>query len=273
MEAILQFELFNVGEYSLTLYALIKVVLMIFIVKLILWAIKNAFDKAWSFRKLDLGSEYALFKIVSYLIWIIAVVLILEMLGVKITILIAGSAALMVGVGLGLQQTFTDIISGIILLFEGSTKVNDILSVDGTVVRVEKIGLRTSKVKNRDDVTIIIPNSQIVTNKVVNWSHQQIKTRFHISVGVAYGSDVDLVMRLLEESATKHKMTSKSPKPEARFVSFGDSSLDFELLFWSKDIFRVERAMSDIRRTIDRKFRENDVSIPFPQMDLHLKSN
>ena len=111
---------------------------------------------------------------------------------------------MLVGVGLGLQQTFNDVISGIILLSERSIKVDDVLEIDGDVVKIQDIGLRTSKGLNRDDISIIIPNSLITTNKVINWSHQSKKTRFRIDVGVAYGSDVDLVIKILEESAFEH---------------------------------------------------------------------
>jgi small-conductance mechanosensitive channel len=187
--------------------------------------------------------------------------------------LIAGSAALLVGVGLGLQQTFNDIISGIILLSERSIKIDDILEIDGDVVRIQKIGLRTSKGLNRDEISIIIPNSLITTNKVINWSHQARKTRFRINVGVAYGSDVDLVLNILEASALEHPDISDATQIEARFINFGNSSLDFQLLFFSESVFRIEKVKSEIRKIINRKFIENKITVPFPQMDIHLKSD
>ena len=121
------------------------------------------------------GNLFALLQIFTYVLWIISFTVILETIGVKMNVLLAGSAALLVGVGLGLQQTFNDIISGIILLFEGTTKVGDILEVDGDIIKIENIGLRTSKAINRDQIVAIIPNSQITTSKVVNWSHQTKK--------------------------------------------------------------------------------------------------
>jgi small-conductance mechanosensitive channel len=202
-----------------------------------------------------------------------AIGLLLETIGVKVTLLLAGSAALLVGVGLGLQQTFNDVISGIILLSERSIKIGDVLEIDGDVVKIEGIGLRTSRALNRDDISIIIPNSLITTSKVINWSHQSKKTRFKIEVGVAYGSDVDKVIKILEESAYEHPEVSNRDLVEARLMNFGNSSLDFELLFFSKNIFRIGKAKSDIRRIINKKFAENKITIPFPQMDLHLRSN
>jgi len=203
---------------------------------------------------------------------VIAVGFILEIIGIKVTVLIAGSAALLVGVGLGLQQTFNDIISGIILLSERSIKIDDVLEIDGDVVKIQDIGLRTSRGLNRDDISIIIPNSLITTSKVINWSHQSKKTRFRIDVGVAYGSDVDLVIKVLQESALEHPDIYDKESIEARLVDFGNSSLDFQLLFFSTNIFRINKVKSEIRRIINRKFAENKITIPFPQMDLHFKS-
>lgn len=216
--------------------------------------------------------QYALYQIITYIIWVIAIVLALESVGVKVTILIAGSAALLVGIGLGLQQTFNDIISGIILLVEGSIKVGDILEVDGNVVRVKKIGLRTSIVEDSSEIVVILPNSKIVTDKVVNWTFNYEGARFTVSVGVAYGTNVDLVFKILVESATEHPLCNQEKKPFARLTNFGDSSLDFEVYFWCHEMFGIEQVKSDIRKTIAHKFGEHDIVIPFPQRDLHFKS-
>ena len=269
----LEFELISVGEHKIQVYTLVTILMIFLITKLILWLIKKTLFSKRKFKKLDKGSSYAIFQIISYIIWVIAVGYILETIGVKVTVLIAGSAALLVGIGLGLQQTFNDVISGIILLSEQSIKIDDVLEIDGDVVKIQSIGLRTSKGLNTNDISIIIPNSLITTNKVINWSHQTKKTRFKIDVGVAYGSDVDLVIKILEESAFEHPDISDRELTEARLVNFGNSSLDFRVLFFSKNIFRINRVKSDIRRIISQKFAENGITIPFPQMDLHLKSN
>jgi len=186
--------------------------------------------------------------------------------------LLAASAALLVGIGLGLQQTFNDIVSGIILLSERSIKVGDILEIDDDIVKIIHIGLRTSEGLNREEISIIIPNSLITNNKVVNWSHQAMKTRFKVSVGVAYGSPVDKVIKVLKESAIEHPEISDDTKIEARLVNFGNSSLDFQVLFFSDAIFKIEKVKSEIREIICRKFIENNISIPFPQMDVYVKS-
>jgi len=269
----LEFEIISVGEYKIRVYTLVTILIIFLITKLVLFLIKKTLFLKRRFKKLDRGSAYALFQIISYVIWVIAVGFILETIGVKVTVLIAGSAALLVGIGLGLQQTFNDVISGIILLSEQSIKIDDVLEIDGDIVKIQSIGLRTSKGLNTNDISIIIPNSLITTNKVINWSHQTKKTRFRIDVGVAYGSDVDLVIKILEESAFEHADISDRELTEARLVNFGNSSLDFQVLFFSKNIFRINKVKSDIRRIINQKFTENKIPIPFPQMDLHLKSN
>jgi len=269
----LELELFSVGKYEIRVYTLASILATLLITKFIVWLIKKALFRQGKFTNFDKGNAYALFKIVEYTIWVIAIGFVLETIGIKVTVLIAGSAALLVGVGLGLQQTFNDVISGIILLSEKSIKIDDVLEIDGDIVKIQSIGLRTSKGLNTDDISIIIPNSLITTNKVINWSHQTKKTRFRIDVGVAYGSDVDLVIQILEESAFEHPDISDRELIEARLINFGNSSLDFQLLFFSRNIFRINKVKSDIRRIINRKFNENNIIIPFPQMDLHLKPN
>ena len=269
----IEFEIISLGEFKLKVYTLLSVLIIIFVTKLILWLIKKALFRKQKPNKIELGNIYALYQIIKYVIWVIAFGLILESLGIKVTVLIAGSAALLVGVGLGLQQTFNDIISGIILLSERTIKVGDILEIDDDVVTIQNIGLRTSSGLNRDEISIIIPNSAITTNKVINWSHQSMKTRFRINVGVAYGSNVDLVMKVLSESALEHPDISDKTSIEVRLVDFGNSSLDFQVLFFSKNIFRIEKVKSDIRKIINQKFTENNIAIPFPQMDVYIKSN
>lgn len=270
---VLEFELISIGEFKMRVYTLGIILLIFLITKTLLWLIKKALFRNHPKRELDAGNTYALFQIIKYVFWVIAVALFLETIGVKVTVFIAGSAALLVGVGLGLQQTFNDVISGIILLSERSIKIDDVLEIDGDIVKIQNIGLRTSKGLNTDDISVIIPNSLITTNKVINWSHQSKRTRFRIDVGVSYGSDVDLVIKILEESALEHSEVSDRDLTEARLVNFGNSSLDFQVLFFSNNIFRISKVKSDIRRIINRKFAENNVTIPFPQMDLHLKSN
>jgi small-conductance mechanosensitive channel len=269
----LEFELLHIGEYSIRVYSLVSILFIFLITKFILWVIRKALYRKEKLNTQEKGNLYALYQIIKYVVWVISIAFMFETIGLKITVLLAGSAALLVGVGLGLQQTFNDMISGIILLSERSIKVGDILTIDDDIVKIEDIGFRTSKGQNRDEISIIIPNSLITTSKVINWSHQTKRTRFKIDVGVAYGSDVDLVMNILRECAEAHPEVRKNELIDVRFVNFGNSSLDFQLLFFSENIFRIEKVKSDIRKIINKKFVEHHIEIPFQQMDLHLKTN
>jgi len=141
----LEFVLISAGEYKIRVYTLVTILLIFLVTKLVLWLIKKTLFHKRKFNKFDKGSAYALFQIIKYIIWVIAIGFILEAIGIKVTLLIAGSAALLVGIGLGLQQTFNDVISGIILLSEQSIKIDDVLEIDGDVVKIQSIGLRTSK--------------------------------------------------------------------------------------------------------------------------------
>lgn len=272
IDNILSFVLLHYKGHSLTVFELVSVLAIFLVTKIFLWLIKKTLNRENKFHKLDKGSLFALFQLIKYIIWIISIGFMLEMIGIKITLLLAGSAALLVGIGLGLQQTFNDILSGIILLFEHSVKVDDILEIDGDIVKIQEIGLRTSKGLNRNQIVVILPNSLITTNKVINWSHQTKKTLFKIDVGVAYDSDVEFVIELLEKSVLEHPEILKDDLLEARLVNFGSSSLDFQVLFYSQNIFYIEKIKSDIRRIIIKNFNEHNITIPFTQVDLNMKS-
>lgn len=273
LQDILDQVLFSVGSYSLKVHMVVMVLLIIIITRIVLWIVKKMLFRRSDVDEHQKGNIHAIYQIIRYVLWIGVFGLILETIGIKVTLLLAGSAALLVGIGLGLQQTFNDIISGFILLTERSIKIGDVLEIDGIVVKIQSIGVRTSKGLNTDDISIIIPNSLITTNKVINWSHQNDKTRFRIDVGVAYGSDVDHVIRILEESAFEHPDVFDRDLTEGRLMGFGSSSLDFQLLFYSKSTFRIGSVKSGIRRIIVRKFNENNIIIAFPQLDVHLNQN
>ena len=163
--------------------------------------------------------------------------------------------------------------SGVAILFEGTLKVGDIVEIrDEIIGKVIEVGLRTTKIDTRDNIVMIIPNSKFVTDIVINWSHMEKKTRFRVEVGVAYGSDVEKVTKILLQYADNHSNISTSPKPFVRFKNFGESSLEFQLLFWTTDTFSVENIKSQIRYKINAAFKVQGVQIPFPQRDIHIKS-
>ena len=173
---------------------------------------------------------------------------------------------------MGIQTIFADIVSGFILLLERPLKTNDIIDVDGIVGKVENICIRTTTLYTRDDTIIRVPNSKFTSEKIINWSDIKTNTRFKVSVGVEYGSDIELVIKCLKECAVAHDKTDKYPEPFVRFEEFGESSLNFSLFFWSSENMRIETIKSDIRIFIDKKFREKSITIPFPQRDIHMIS-
>jgi len=273
LQEILQYKIIDLDNFSLTPYHILLILAVIIIAKVSLWAIKKFILREELKQTVGEGRQHAIFQIIKYVVIVIAIVVILESIGVRVTILLAGSAALLVGLGFGLQHVFHDFISGLILLFEGTIKVGEVIEIEGLVGRVERIGLRTSEIETRDNIMMIIPNSKFTTEKVINWSHSMRYTRFRVNVGVAYGSDTKLVKRVLLECAEEHNFVAKKPSASVRFLDFGDSSLGFELLFYSDNMFRIERVKSDIRFLIDKKFRDNKIHIPFPQRDLHIRSD
>lgn len=270
----LEFDLLETKDFDVTVYEILIILLLLLSTILVMRVLRRVFRARERRKEFDPGRSHAILQILKYVVYIVIILISLEIVGIKITILLAGSAALLVGLGLGLQQIFQDIMSGIAILFEGSLKVGDIVQIqDDLIGKVIEIGLRTSKLETRDNIVMVVPNSKFVTDIVINWSHIEKRTRFHIDVGVAYGSDVEKVTRVLLQCAEDLKTVSKSPAPFVRFNDFGNSSLDFQLYFWTTETFQVEYIKSEIRYKIDAAFRANGVHIPFPQRDVHIKSN
>lgn len=217
---------------------------------------KNKFDTVFSFGK--------------WLLYIVIFLTTLSSSGVNVSAIFAASAALLIGIGLALQTFFQDIISGIFIILDKSVHVGDYIEMDGKVGRVEEIKLRTTRAVTIDNKVLIIPNHKYLTNSLYNWTQNGTRTRESVLVGVAYGSDVHLVKKLLEQAADEHESILKNPKPLVLFNNFGDSALDFELIFTLNNSFKVVIIKSDLRFKIDKLFREHNVSIPFPQRDVHV---
>jgi len=270
---IINYQILKNEHVTLTVYNIVIVVIVLLATFFILSLIRRLFKKFIERQEEQRRSYWSLYLILRYVVWVVVIVLLLETSGVKITVLLASITALLVGVGFGIQQLFSDIASGIVLIFERNLQINDIVELeDKTVGKVLHIGLRTSKLKTRDDVILVVPNSKFVNDIIINWSQMDYNTRFSVAVGVAYGSDTKLVTNLLLDCALKNNNISLHPKPFVRFNNFGDSSLDFQIYFWVKEPFLVENTKSDLRYAIDDAFRKHGVHIPFPQRDVYIKS-
>lgn len=171
----------------------------------------------------------------------------------------------------GLQHTFNDFISGVILLFDGSVAVGNVVQVGELIGRIKKINIRTTTLETPESISVIVPNSQFTQDRVINWSHNVEATRFSVQVGGAHGgSAVAKVMEALYKATTPHRAVLKHPPAVARFMDFSDSALLFEILFWTEEVFSVEFIKSDLRVSIDAAFRQEGIRILFPQRDLHI---
>lgn len=271
LQEILEFQLIGYKDFSLTVFNL-GLVVGIYLFTWIALKIFHTFINRSIKRRdwMERSSLYALEKLASYFAYTLATAFALESVGVDLTIVLAGSAALLVGIGLGIQQIFNDFTSGLILLFGGTVKVGDIVEFNQTVGRIIEIDFRTSKIKTRDGITIIVPNSKLVSDNVINWTTMDDLTRFNVKVGVAYGSETDKVRDILTDIAKNHPAVDQNMPVKVQFKDFGDSSLNFEVFFWARNSWEIEFVRSEIRFSIDAAFRENNIRIPFPQRDVHM---
>ncbi len=227
-------------------------------------------------RKMEIEDKnkfISVFKFIRYVVYLGVVVFTMSTAGIDITILITASAALFVGLGFALQELFQDIIGGIFIIVDKSLSVGDIVEVEGKVGKVFDIKLRTTRCITRDDKVIIIPNHKFISETIFNYTQNYKTTRESVKVGVAYGSDVNLVTKILEESVVSQKGVLKSPKPFVIFEDFGDSALLFSINFFINDSFTDPRIKSAIRYKIDADFRKHNITIPFPQRDVHIKKS
>jgi len=264
-------KIINGETVSFGLSNILQAILIILIGRITIWVIVNVFlFRLFKKRSIDVGSQYAINQLVKYIISVIAIIWALDVFGINMSLLVGGAAALLVGIGLGLQQTFNDFISGLVLLFERSVSVGDILEVDGIVGRVKIIGLRASTLETRGNVSLLVPNHKLVNEKVINWNHESDKVRFDVDISVAYGSDTAEVKKLLLLAVKSNPYIIDYPAPFIRFLAFGSSSLDFKLYFYSKNLMVIEDVKSDIRLEIDRLFREHKISIPFQQQEIRI---
>jgi len=271
IESILKYRIIDIGKLSVTAGNLIGITVLIlltvFLVRLITSFIKRRGGRSSGTD----GRLLSIIQLVKYGIWTLAVVVGLQTLGVDITIIVASSAAILVGLGFGLQNVFQDFVSGIILLAEGSIHVGDIVEVNGKVVQIKEISLRTCSVSTREDNVLIIPNHMFIQDAVINWSHNLEPTRFSLEVGVSYSSDVRLVSQVLIQCAESSDEIIKSEgyMPFVRFTEFAESALVFELIFWSNNLFRIENTKSNLRYRIMEAFGEQGIVIPFRQVVIH----
>ena len=255
-------------EASISMQTILLVIFVLLLTAYVLKLVRNLVT-----RKLPVNDKAKFGSVFNYLKWLAYVVIFLVTLhtsGVNVTAVFAASAALLIGVGLALQTLFQDIISGIFILVDQTVHAGDIIELEGKIGRVEEINLRTTRAVTIDNKVMIIPNHLYLTNTLHNWTANGEETRESVEIGVAYGSDVQLVKKLLLEAANSHSSVLKSTKALVYFSDFGESALNFRVAFSLNNSFEVKLIQSDIRFEIDRLFRAHKISIPFPQRDIHI---
>ena len=259
----------DLGHHHVTVLQVLEAIAVLVLARIGLAIARRGLNRAAA-RAMDAGKTFILGRLLTSVVWAVAAMVALSTLGVDLTALWAGSAALLVGVGIGLQGFFNDVVSGFVLLFEGGVAVGNVLEVDGELVRVERIDLRSTRVVTVTGELIVLPNSKVAGEAVTNLSQGDSAMRIRVDVGVAYGSDVALVMRLLSEAMAAQPEVLSTPAPAVFFQDFADSSLHFSVTGWLDDPWDRMGIQSRVRLAIDKGFRAHNVTIPFPQRDLHI---
>lgn len=266
--------LFVVGDKEISLYAIASLLAVIAVTVLVNRFIGRFLrQQVFAYFRWDEGIRHAVAAVVRYLVLFAGIALGLEFIGIGLGALALFAGVIGIGIGFGLQTIANNFISGLIILFERPIKKGDFVDAGGLEGRVEEIQARATTLVTRDNVSVIVPNSEFVGGQVVNWSHGSDTVRLHIPVGVAYGSDVETVRKVLRGVADAHGKVLRHPEAKVWFMGFGDSSLDFELLVWTEDFEAKYQTASDLNYAIDKAFREQGITIPFPQRDLHIKSD
>ena len=221
---------------------------------------------------LDPGLHYTLGRLTQYLVVSLGVLLAMSFgVGLNLTSIAVIFTALSVGIGFGLQYIAADIASGFILLFERPVRVGDRITIGEDEGDVQSINLRTTIVTTNNRVSIIVPNSKLVSQRLINWSYGDPRARIAIPIGVSYEASIDLVTETLLKAAEGVDNVLKDPPPKVQLLKFGDWSLDFRLLVWTNRPRLHMQIRSDINYRIDKLFREAKIEIPYPQTELRIR--
>jgi small-conductance mechanosensitive channel len=273
IDRILHYRLFDINQTEVTLATLLVFVLVIvgvFILSRILnrLILRRVLDRF----QIERGIQYNMVRVGHYIVMAIGVIFALQFVGIDFSGLAVIFGFLSVGIGFGLQNITSNFVSGIILLFERPIKVGDRVTVADIEGDVTAINMRATTIRTLNNITIIVPNQEFVSASVINWSHGDTTVRMLVSVGVSYNSDLDTVIKALEEVADDHPRVLKDPKPDVVFRGFGDSAWDLDLRCWIAEPRGYYTIQSDLNCAIVRVFRKYNVEIPFPQRDLHVRS-
>ena len=274
LQQALAFPVIQVGDTKITVLTIVYLaglyLLLVFLSsKLRHWLVHRLLARS----KFELGAREAVGSLVQYVFLAAGLIVILQTSGVDLTILSVFAGTVSIGLGFGLQNIASNFISGIIILLEQPIKVGDRIEVESVSGDVIKINARSTTVLTNDNISIIVPNQKFVTENVINWSHSDQIVRFRIPVGVAYGSDIRLVEKLLLDVARENRDVLDNPKPAVRLMAFGDNGIEFELRIWNTSLIRrPDELISNLNFAISDAFKAHNIEIPFPQRDIYLRS-
>ncbi len=270
----LTLEIFNLQGTPVTVSSLIIFVLFISFF-LFLGALTRRFlqGKFLARFNLEAGLVYTLSRISQYIIVLVGFLISFQFVGIDLTGFAVVFGLLSVGIGFGLQNITANFISGLIVMFERPITVGDRVEVAGIEGDIIEINIRSTKVRTLNNISIIVPNTEFVSNNVVNYSHGDPTFRLDIDVGVSYSSDLDIVLKALDEVAKDHPKILKAPKHQVHLRNFGDSSWDMQLRVWVPNVKERYILRNELNQAIVRKFKKYDIEIPFPQRDLHVRSS
>ena len=274
IQKVINFPLVDLGDNPLTLNLVIKLLAVMGLVLVAEGYLRRLLRRrVLSHTHLAPDLQYAVSRFAGYCFIAVGFFFALKLVHLDLSALAVIIGALGVGIGFGLQNIVSNFVSGLILLAERPIAIGHRVEVGGVAGQVTQIKLRSTTVVTNDNITIIVPNSTFITNPVTNWSHGDPKVRLRLPLGVAYGSDLEKLQRVLLEVAKRNPAVLKEPSPTVRFLGFGDSSLNLELAVWTVEMaHRPTRFRSDLYFAIERALRESEIEVPFPQRDLHLRS-
>jgi len=274
LSRIFDFTFFTINQTPITLSSVLA---FIFIFLAFLWLSRILTrligSRVFSRMHIDEGTRYNLERIINYIIGVIGAIVAFQFIGIDLSGLAVIFGLLSVGIGFGLQNVTSNFVAGLILLFERPIKVGDRVTVGDTEGDVTAINMRSTTIRSVDNISIIVPNSEFISERVINWSYGDKKVRINVDIGVSYNSDLETVLRCLREVANEEERVLRIPTPEVHLMEFGDSSWNLKLRCWIADPKEHRTIRSAINCAIVQKFRENAVEIPYPQRDLHVRSS
>ncbi len=265
--------LFNIGETSISLSSIIQIIISLILVIFICRTFKKICKQRLLVKLgIDEGNREAIATILSYTIGILGFIIVLQTTGFNLASLAVVAGGLGIGIGFGLQDITKNFVSGLTLLLERTVKVGDFVEFDGLSGYVKQISIRSTLIRTREGADVVVPNSQLVGNRLINWSYDNFTARIHLPVGVSYSSDPVLVTETLLKSAYMEPVVLHNPSPRVIFQGFGDNALNFELRVWVSRIDLEPDIKSSLYFIIELNLRQQDITIPFPQRDLWLRN-